>query len=203
MIKLYGSRRSRATRCLWALEELGLDYEHVDINHIAGETQTDEFKAINPAGKVPTLVDGDLILFESMAINLYLAQTYGGGGLWPDDRTCQALALQWSLWAATEAEPPNVVMALERVFKPESARDAAKAQTAEDNLKPRLDLLNQKLGESGEFLTAAGFTIADLNVASVMGGARMSGMDLAQWPKVNVWLEAMLSRPAYQRAMGR
>lgn len=203
MIKLYGSRRSRATRCLWALEELGLDYEHVDINHLTGETQTDEFKEINPAGKVPTLVDGDLILFESMAINLYLAQTYGCGGLWPDDRTCQALALQWSLWAATEAEPHNNIIALERVFKPEPARDEAKAQTAEDNLKPRLDLLNQKLGESGAFLTEAGFTIADLNVASVLGGVRMSGMDLARWPKVNVWLEAMLSRPAYQRAMGR
>lgn len=203
MIKLYGSRRSRATRCLWALEELDLEYQHVDIDHIAGEAQTDEYKAINPAGKVPTLVDGDLILFESIAINLYLAQTYGLGGLWPDDRTCQALALQWSLWAATEAEPPNVIVAVERVFKPEPARDTAKADAAENSLKPLLDLLNQKLGESGEFLIKAGFTIADLNVASVMGGARMSGMDLAQWPKVNIWLEAMLSRPAYQRAMGR
>ena len=152
---------------------------------------------------MPTLLDGDLILFESIAINLYLAQTYGRGGLWPEDRTCQALALQWSVWAVAEAEPPNVIVAVERVFKPEPARDEAKAAAAENSLKPLLDLLNQKLVESGEFLSEAGFTIGDLNVASVMGGARMSGMDLAQWPKVNVWLEAMLSRPAYQRAMGR
>ena len=203
MIKIYGSRRSRTTRCLWALEELNLEYEHVDLDHLAGDTQTDEYRAINPAAKIPTLVDGDLVLFESMAINLYLARAYGQGGLWPDGNHAQALALQWSFWAVAEAEPSIVVIAVERVFKPAPARDLAKAEAAENALKPRIGVLNRKLEETGEYLTEAGFTIADLNVASILGSIRMSGMDLGPWPKVNTWLESALSRPAYQRALGR
>ena len=79
---LYGVSISRALRSIWAIEEVGIDYEHVP-THFFKDTKTPEFLSINPNGRVPTLVDGDLMLCESMAINLYLAERYGNG-LWPD-----------------------------------------------------------------------------------------------------------------------
>ena len=80
MIKLYGSDRSRALRNLWCLKELGLDYERDARDHVSGEIKTDEYLAINPSGKVPALTDGDVAIFECLAINQYLAMTYGKDG---------------------------------------------------------------------------------------------------------------------------
>ncbi|MBT7449654.1 MAG: glutathione S-transferase, partial [Rhodospirillaceae bacterium] len=85
MIKIYGSFVSRATRNLWMLEELGLEYEHVSLDWAKQENRSAAYLKINPAGKVPTLEDGDATLSESLGINLYLVQKYGQGGLWPDD----------------------------------------------------------------------------------------------------------------------
>ena len=80
-MKLYGISRSRAMRPLWMLEELGLPYEQVKVC-FAGDTRKPEFLRINPNGHIPVLQDGDLVLWESMAINLYLARRYDKG-LWP------------------------------------------------------------------------------------------------------------------------
>ncbi len=76
-MKLYGIAGSRAMRSLWAAEEVGVEYEHVP-THFIGDSKKPDYLAINPNGRVPALVDGDVTLFESMAINLYLARKYGG-----------------------------------------------------------------------------------------------------------------------------
>ncbi len=78
MIHLYGSRHNRAFRTYWMLEELGLAYEATPLDTQGGETRTEEFLAVNPNGHVPTLVDGEHVVWESMAINLYLARKHGG-----------------------------------------------------------------------------------------------------------------------------
>ena len=74
-IKLYGISGSRALRSIWAAEETGVDYEQVTPN-FGKDAKTDDYLAINPNGRIPALVDGDLLLCESMAINLYLAKNY-------------------------------------------------------------------------------------------------------------------------------
>src|SRR5262245_65462598 len=104
MTKLYGVRQSRAMRSLWALEELGVPYEHVPIDFVT-EAKKPEFKAINPNGKIPALVDGEVTLFESLAINLYLAKKYDKAGIQPATLEDEARAIQWSVWATTEIEP--------------------------------------------------------------------------------------------------
>ena len=78
MIRLYGSSRSRAARCLWMLEEIGIAYEHRDLEELEAGDKLVTVTRVNPIGKVPALEDGDIRLFESMAINLYLAARYGG-----------------------------------------------------------------------------------------------------------------------------
>ena len=151
MIKLFGSDRSRALRNLWALKELGLEYERDARDHVSGEIKTDDYLAINPSGKVPSMTDGDVTMYESLAINLYLAMTYGskskGGGLWPDDAKGQADCLQWTLFAATEVEPHVVGALMERIFKPEHLRDEAAAQKHLEQLPRVLDVLEGVLGK--------------------------------------------------------
>ncbi|HEX2795830.1 MAG TPA: glutathione S-transferase N-terminal domain-containing protein, partial [Immundisolibacter sp.] len=104
MLKLYGQYMSRAQRCLWTLEELGVPYEHVKTNQGAGESRTPEFLKINPNGHVPVLQDGDFILWESMAIAMYVAKKFGPGSLWPASVEDEGRVMQWALWASLEME---------------------------------------------------------------------------------------------------
>ena len=103
-MKLYGIPGSRAARNIWAFEETGLPYERVDVV-MRKETGTPEFLAINPNGRIPALVDGDLVLFESLAINSYIAMK-SGSDLSPKSLAEGATSEQWSLWAMTETEKP-------------------------------------------------------------------------------------------------
>ena len=145
MIQLYGNDRSRATRNIWMLEELGIDYERKMIDHVSGETKRTDFIAINPGGKVPALTDGNVVMFESLAINIYLAMTYGKGSFWPDDNIGQAACLQWSVFSATEIEPHTVGALIELIFKPQGYGDKSIAEACLDRLPPVLGVLESTL----------------------------------------------------------
>jgi glutathione S-transferase len=194
VIRLYGTRQSRATRSLWALEELGVPYELV-----AAETKSADYKAINPNGKIPALVDGDLVLFESMAINLYLARKYDKSGLWPREVADEGRAFQWSIWAMTEIEPALLLVLMNRVFLPPNQRDEPAAKAAEEKLGPALAILDASLA-SKKYLLGDSFTIADLNVASVLSWALFSKVDLAKTPNTQRWLLECTARPAFNKA---
>ena len=88
--KLFGISDSRAIRAIWEIEETGIDYEHVPVSYGA-DSKADDYLAVNPNGRIPALIDGDLQLFESMAINLYLAKNYGGA-LYPTAAADEARA---------------------------------------------------------------------------------------------------------------
>src|SRR5437773_3385540 len=124
MIKLYGIPRSRTMRPLWMLEELGLPYENVKVSFV-NETRTPAFLKLNPNGHIPVLQDGDLTLWESMAINLYLARRYDKG-LWPKRVEDEGRAFQWSLWAMTELEEPVLTAVMHRMSLPADQRDPKK-----------------------------------------------------------------------------
>ena len=198
MIKLYGIRQSRALRSLWALEELGVPYEHVAIN-FATDAKSPEFLKINPNGRIPALVDGDLALFESMAINLYLAKKYDKAGLYPRSPDDEARAIQWSIWGMTEIEPSLLQVLMNRVFLPPNQRDESAAKAAEEKLGPALRVLDGALAGK-KHLLGAGFTIADLNVASVLSWALFAKVDLAKTPNVQRWLTECAGRPAFVKA---
>ena len=103
MTTLYGTSQSRAPRSLWALEELGVKYDHVPTG--VPETRTPEHLKRNPNGHIPVLEDGGQHFWESMAINLYLAEKYGKAPFWPASVVDRGHAYQWSFWAMTELEP--------------------------------------------------------------------------------------------------
>src|SRR5689334_24471994 len=101
MLQLYGNARSRAMRCLWMLEEVGQPYQLVDKSLRADDLHSTDYLRLNPNARIPTLVDGDVVLWESMAINLYLAQKYDGP-MHCADAAVLGHAAQWSFWRSEE-----------------------------------------------------------------------------------------------------
>jgi glutathione S-transferase len=198
LIKFYGIRQSRAVRSLWALEELGVPYEHVPTN-FATDAKTPEFKRINPNGRIPALVDGDVTLFESMAINLYLARKYDKNGLWPKSIADEGRAFQWSFWGMTETEGALLQALMHRLVLPPAQRDEKLAVEAEEKLARPLAVLDAALAGKS-YLLGDAFTIADLNVASVLSWALVAKVDLSKTPNVARWLTACCARPAFVKA---
>jgi glutathione S-transferase len=198
MIKLYGTSMSRAARSLWALEETGVKYEHVPLG-FTGETRKPEYLKINPNGHVPALDDNGLIVWESMAINLYLAEKYGKAPLWPATVEGRGAAYQWSFWGMTELEPLFMIVLQHRMLLPADQRDEKAALAAIDSLKAPLKVIDDHLHKS-EYLLGKEFTIADLNVASVLGLAMLVQVDLSATPTAQKWLQKCLERPANKRA---
>ena len=197
MLQLFGSPISRAMRCLWMLEEMGAPYKLIEKNTRAEDLQTAEYLRLNPNARIPTLVDEDVVLWESMAINLYLAQKYQGP-LHCTKSEVVGLATQWSFWAVLEMEALLLELLQHRVLLPEFVRDPSNAERDELLLKRPLRVLNGSLA-GHEFLVGENFTVADLNVASILAWGKMSRLDLSTHPEVTRWLDKCLSRPAYER----
>jgi len=196
-MKLYGVPGSRALRSIWAAEETGVDYELVPTNFLA-DTKKPGYLALNPNGRVPTLVDGDLVLFESMAINLYLAKKYGGD-LYPRNEADEARAIQWSFWGMTELEPLLLQLVRNRVVSEDERDPAAVAKVQKDIERP-LAVLDAHLANRDHIL-GGGFTIADLNVAGALSLAIFASFDLSRWSNIAGWMTgACTSRPAFVRA---
>jgi len=198
-LKIYGVARSRAFRTLWMAKELGLDYEHIKVDFATGDTRSPAHLALNPNGHVPVIDDDGFILWESMAINLYLAKKYGRDGLYPSRLVDEARAWQWSFWGMTEVERPVLTVLFNRAILPEDKRDAAAGDAAEKTLGGPLKVLDAALGHSSNLLGDR-FTVADLNVASILAWARPAQIDMAPFPKVAEWLKNCAERPAARAA---
>ena len=197
MITLYGTPMSRARRNLWLLEELGLEYSFVRVMPRDPSSQTPEYKALNPLSKVPTLVDGDLTLTESMAINLYLARRYGKSW-WPSSVEDEARLLQWTFFGATEVDPLFFVLIFERLLKPEDKRIEAAAEQAVQMLARPLTLLNNRLADR-DYILGKEFTLSDLHVSSVCTMGRRINFDYSPYPHLQAWLQHCWSRPAFKK----
>jgi glutathione S-transferase len=215
-IEIYGVPLSRASRVHWMARELGLDAEHVPIGFADGSNRTPEYLALNPNGRLPTLVDDGFVLWESMAINLYLARKHGPGGpgadLAPRDLEEDALATQWSFWVMTEIEKPLLRLTLARFEAPDDSPEARYLREraprgpeveaeAEKELERPLRVLDGVLADR-DYLVGGRFTVADLDVASVMAWVRPAKLDLSRWPHVAAWLGRCLGRPAFRPARG-
>ena len=194
MIKLYGSAMSRAGRSLWALEEVGVKFEQV----LVAETRKPDYLKINPNGHVPALDDNGTIIWESMAINLYVAEKYGKAPLWPSTVEGHGACYQWGLWAMLEVEAPMFDVFKHRIMLPADQRDEKVALAGLESLKAPMKVLDDRLQKS-EYLLGNEFTIADLNVASVLILATFIQLDLSATPTAQKWMQKCLGRPANQK----
>jgi glutathione S-transferase len=196
MLTLYGSARSRGVRTLWMLGELGIPYEHKDYLPRSAETQTPQFRALNPNGRVPVIDDDGFILSESMAINFYLAKKHKSA-LYPADPKQEALALQWSLWETDRLDRAIVNYVNHTSALPAAERKPEVAEAAWKECVPAFDVLETTLGKA-EWLVGSSFSVADLNVSSAL--LRALSVDLGKWPKLKAWLTKCWDRPAAKRA---
>jgi glutathione S-transferase len=197
-LTLYGLARSRASRALWMLEEIGTPYRHIAIRHGPTGIKSPAFLAINPYGRVPTLVDGELIMWESLAINLHLAKRYGGA-LGPRNEDEDAQMTMWSLWTATEVEMAAHEIYVHTVREPPELRNPANVTTAVAQLAPALEALEQAVGAGDGYLVGRRFTVADLNLACVLYYLRGLPNAYDAAPRVGAWYSRCSSRAAFKR----
>jgi glutathione S-transferase len=183
VIVVYGAPRSRAFRVLWTLEELELPYELIPTT--PAEAKKPELLALNPNGTLPTLVDGPNVLWESLAINLYLCEKYGGE-LWPASVDARGHALNWSFWAMSQIDGPA------------DAAGRAGGALAAGWLEAPLWTLDSHL-QATPHLLEGGFTVADLNVCAMFFRPSVARIELGPFPALQDWIVRCTARPAFQR----
>ena len=193
MIKIYGTKQSRATRVIWAALELGLPHELIHVDRVAGDHKKPDFLKINPNGRIPALEDDGLVMFESLAMTLYLAKK-AGGPLAPKDLKEDALMTMWTLWGVNEVEPHSVQILYNRVLWPEDKRDEKKALEAIEILRAPLAVLEAHLTHH-DYVVGDRFTVADINVAAVCSYARQAPELLQVMPHIEAYLNRVLERP--------
>ena len=196
-LRIYGIARTRAFRALWMASELGLDYEHIPIETGLAGARKPDYLAINPNGRLPAIDDDGFILWESLAVNLYLAKKHSTGRLYPATLDGEARTWQWCLWAANEVERGVNIWSLHAVRLPLADRDPSILADALAVLAPPFKVLDRALADR-DYLLGGDFTVADLNVAAVV--SRAIEMDLAATPRLAGWLRRCLDRPAARAA---
>jgi glutathione S-transferase len=142
------------------------------------------------------LVDDGFVVRESIAVNLYLAQRYGGA-LWPGTIEDRTRANAWSFWVMTELKD-KLLTSMRAPFGPEALRDAALADRLESKGQRAFGALETSLA-GRSYLLGDAFTVADLNVASVLMSSKRAQGDLAKYERVNAWPDRCLERPSMEK----
>lgn len=201
-MKLYSAPASpNALRTRAVAYELGFEPEIIDVDFGKGENRTPEFLALNPNGKVPTLVDGDLALWESRAINAYLADKAPEHGLYPDDIRNRAEIDQWSWWQAIHLGPAMQRVAFERVQKRLFGRGEPDEASIAGELKTVSDLLPVlEAALAGRDWVTGKLSLADFSLASTFMLRKPARIDISEYPNISAWIERMEARPAWQKA---
>ena len=202
-MKLYNANLSpNALRVRAVIFELGLDVEIVDVDLRGGGNKTREYMALNPNGKVPVFQDDDFVLWESRAINAYLASLKPETGLYPSDPKARAMVDQWSYWQAIHLGPAIQRIAFERLLKPMFGMGEADETVIEQQMKELaqlLPVLDNAL--TGKEWICGNLTIADFALASVFVYRAPSRLSLDAYPNIAAWLARMEARPAWQKAV--
>ena len=193
MIKLYGTPPTRVLRVIWLLNELGLEYETHPVDLLKGEGQSKDFLALNPAGKVPVLVDGDLVLTESSAIQLYLAEKHPEAGFIPESVEERAQMYRWIFFLATEIEQPLWRIARNTFLYPESKRLPQDVEHAKKECREMVAVLEQHM-QDREYIVGDSPTVADFNAAYTLDWVNEEEL-LDGAPRLQKYLKTMYARP--------
>ena len=192
-MKLYEFGPTRSLRVRWTLQELGVDYESIPVNLVAGEHRRPEYLKINPAGRVPVLVDGDLVLTESVAIVLYLADKYSNKGLIPADLKDRAQVNRWLLFAATEFEQPLWRISRHTMLYPEDQRLPGDVILASRDFKEMAAVLEKHM-QGRQFVVGDKVTVADFVLAYTLDWANEDHL-MDGFPQLLAYMKRMYARP--------
>jgi glutathione S-transferase len=192
-MRLYEFGPTRALRARWTLQELGVEFDAVSVNMPAGENLSPEFLKLNPAAKLPVLVDGDQVLTESAAIVLYLAEKYPEGRLLPASLTERAQAYRWLLFTVTELEQPLWRMARHGFLYPQEKRSAQDIQLAREDFRPMIEVLDRHM-QGRSYVVGNAATVTDFVLAYTLDWANEETL-LEDFPSLRQYMENMYRRP--------
>lgn len=193
MLKLYGTPPTRALRVIWLLNELGLEYEMLSVNLLQGENLKQDFLALNSAAKVPVLVDGSLVLTESAAIQLYLADKNPQAGYIPSTVEDRAQMYRWIFFLVTEIEQPLWRITRHTFVYPEHQRIPQDIDLARQECVEMVAVLERHMKER-EFMVGDQLSVADFNAAYTLDWANEENM-LDDAPKLRAYLKSLYARP--------
>ncbi|MGE5180889.1 MAG: glutathione S-transferase family protein [Acidobacteriota bacterium] len=188
-----GKGLARDTRVRWALEEVGVPYEVRPVSFRAMKEPA--HRALHPFGQIPTYEEGELVLFETGAIVLHIADRHAG--LLPEDPDARARAIAWLFAALSTVEPPILELANAKLLEGDKPWTKERLPLVADRVRARLQPLSQRLG-GADWLDGA-FSAGDLMMVSVLLRLRPSGM-LDEFPDLAAYVARGEARPAYQRA---
>lgn len=186
----------------WCAEELGLDYERVDVGGSFGGNNTPEYLAKNPNGLVPVIEEDGFILYESNAIVRYLAAKHAAGGLWPQDLRERADVDRWMEWQSTGYTPAMLQAFWQLCRTPADKRDAAAVEASRAKSEKLTGVLDAHLA-GRDFVAGRGFSAADICVGCA--AHRWLGLPLQREPRPNVerWYAALKARPGARSVLSQ
>lgn len=214
MLKIYGVYRSRASRPLWLLAELGLPFEHVPVIQASRvpdatspgaplNTASPAYLEVNPLGQIPCMQEDDLTLTESLAITLHIARVHGGD-IGPRTEAEDAQMVNWALFAATALEGPG--LELQMIQRTGGGGDTREGQAgvslAAERLRRPFARLERHLSAQ-DWLVGGRFTVADINTAEVVRYAQSHAPLFEAHPNLSAWLARCQSRPAFRTVIER
>jgi len=192
-MKLYGTPPTRALRAIWLINELEIDCDIVTVDMGLREEKSPEMLALNPTGKLPFLVDGEDVISESCAIQMYLADKYSDKGLMGANLSERGQIYRWMFFLATEIEQPLWRVALHTRMYAESERLAAEVPLAKRDAETMIAVLEDHMKDR-DFIVGNRLSVADLNAAYTLDWAREAGV-LGGSPRLNGYVETMYARP--------
>lgn len=200
MLKLYGTPPTRALRAVWLLNELGLEYELHPVDLMQDEHHQKDFLSLNPAAKVPVLVDGSLVVTESAAIQLYLAEKYPQAGFIPETVEDRAQMYRWMFFLVTEVEQPLWRIARQTFVYPEEKRLPQDVELARQECLEMVAVLEGHMA-GREFMVGDRLSVADFNAAYTLDWANEEQM-LEGAPRLRDYLKTMYARPTAPITIG-
>jgi glutathione S-transferase len=201
-VKLYGYRNGRTLRALWALEEVGAEYEYVEVDLMRGDAREPKFLELNPAGKVPVLEDGETIITESAAICMHLAEKYPQSRLLPPAGTIdRSQCYKWTSYVITELDAPLWTIAKHRFALPRERRVPAIIETASWEFRTAVKILAAGLGDR-PYLVGECLTVADILAGHTLSWAKSARIALGS-DHLERYLDSLMARDAAMRARER
>lgn len=192
-MRLYEFAPTRSIRVRWMLQELGVDFESIAVNIEAGEHHNSEFLKLNPSGRVPVLVDDDLVLTESVAILLYLAEKYPHKGLLPTDIKQRSQVYRWLLFTTAEIEQPLWRIWYHTGVYPKHQRLSAEVSLARQDFKELVAVMENHM-HGRQFIVGDTVTVADFAAAYTLDWANELQL-LDECPRLGQYIERMYARP--------
>lgn len=202
MLKIYGrNTSSNVQKAMWAVGELNLKYERFDVGGAFGKNKEPDYLAMNPNGLVPTLVEGDFILWESNSIARYLARSYGAGTLEPSDPKQIARANQWMDWQLSVVGPAIFQCFWGLIRTPAEKRDMAAIAASQQKTTEAMTILDAHLGRTA-YVAGDRFSMGDIPVGVMTYRFRQLCPDRPNMPHLERWFAAIEKRQAFQDHVG-